>query len=322
MLVIRLAIMVSILALCGCHIDANGIASYPGLSASPSSPLGVIAMDAGLIADGDFATGAGTDNGPVLNAYIAASTTGEIIIPAGCYKIATRVDIPSGFTVTGAGMWTTKLFCPTAYASDVIRLNGTGGAPTRLSNLSVLGQLGGAFGAIGIRSNANGTYMDHIWVNGVGAGIVIAGTDTFLSSFAIELCITGLSISTTDVNVTHGTLYGNADGCSIDNSGHGMSGPVVISGIRANASTMTGFNISNSNNVILDGCACTHPNAGAFQTAGFQLLGANDTVTLNACIGHLGGTPSTTASAIVISQSSSHVLVNACQFRGWLSGNN
>lgn len=282
----------------------------------------------GAVADGNKATGAGTDNGPAFNRCISARTHSATVsscvrVGPGVFRVGTRIDIPEGVSVLGSGPWSTYLVCLSAYASDIVRFNGVGGPPARFSGFSVNAQVGGAFAATGIRVASNGTFIDSVWVNGLGTGMAftVAATDCFLSNFAIELCTTGLSIASTDVNVTHGTLFGNGDGCSIDNSAGGISGPVILSQVRCNLSTSNGFNVSNSKNVIFQACAAVHPNSGAFNTSGFNLQGSNDGIQINDCIAHLGSTPhSATADGIIIAGTSTNVIVNGGQFRGWRDG--
>lgn len=328
MLVVRVATLAAfVVAFAGCQIDAKSVMSYPGLSASASSEPVAMALDSGMVANGDAVAGTGTDNGPALqaalNAIIPDATHGHsVTIGPGVFLIATRVDIPSGVSLIGSGQWSTRLICPSAHVGDVLRLNGVGGAPTRLSSLSVCSQVGGAWGATGVNIAANGCFVDNVWVNGFGVGVRFnssGATDSFLHTFAIELCTTGLSIGTTDINISHGTLYGCANGCAIDNS-MASSGPVLLSGIRATACTQNGFIIDNSRNVSLSQCSSAHVNSGAFSSSGFSAGGTSDGIQFTGCTAVLGGTPSTTATGLRITDSATNISVMGGQFRGWNRG--
>lgn len=315
------------LSLAGCHVDANGVMSYPGLSASIASEPVARSLVPGMVADGDAVTGTGTDNGPALqaalNAIIPDAThSHSVTIGPGVFIIATRVDIPSGVSLVGAGQWATRLICPNAHVGEVLRLNGVGGIPARVSGLAVCSQVGGAWNAVGINIAANGCFIDNVWVNGFGCGVLFnasGATDSFLHSFAIEHCTTGLSIGTTDINVSHGTLYSCANGCAVDN-GMAVSGPVLISGVRATTCWQNGFVIDNSRNVSLSNCSAAHNNAGAFSSAGFSVGGTSDGVQFTGCTAVIGGQPSATGIGMRIADYATNVSVIGGQFRGWNRG--
>lgn len=283
-------------------------------------------MDFGAVADGNYTTGSGTDNGPAFAAAIASKTPSAtvsiaVFVPAGVFRIGTRVDIPSGYSFVGAGSWATYLFCASAYASDVIRFNGTGGQPSTLSNMSINAQVGGAFSATGINALANGTFINNVWVNGFGTGIVLASSDQFLSEFAVELCTTGITVTSNDVNVCNGTVYGNSDGLVVNNGGATAAGKVLVTNVRATEGTLSGFVVTNGKNVMLSNCAATHVNAGRFSVAGFLVNGTSNNVCITGCTAELGSV-STTAYGVSIAGSSNFVSVVGGFYKGWLDGIN
>ena len=283
----------------------------------------VSVKDFGAVADGDFATGAGTNNSAAFQSAINSLTSPlnggkALYIPAGVYKLASQITIPSGVSVVGDGPWNSIVFCPNAFANTggLIRLNGAGGPPTSVSGLGILAQTGGASG-YGLVSVANGVLLDWLWVNGFAVGIQLSQTDNFLTNFASELNTTNLYITETDVNVSNGTVYGGTNGVTVANSSSVGNGRVHLVGVRATTCTQNGFYLGPAKYVDVTGCSASHVNNGAFSASGITVNTSTD-VSIVGFNGSLG-TTSTTSTGIKI-VASTRVSVNGGQVRGFLDG--
>jgi parallel beta-helix repeat protein len=283
----------------------------------------VSVKDFGAVGDGNFATGAGTDNTAAFQAAINSLTSPgnggrSLYVPAGVYKLSSQVTVPSGVSIFGDGPWSSIVFCPLAFTNTggLIRLNGTGGPPTSVKGLGILAQTGGAAG-YGLVSVANGVLLDSLWVNGFGVGIQLSQTDNFLTNFASELNTTNLYITESDVNVSHGTVYGGTNGVTVANSTAVSSGRVTLTGVRATSCAQNGFYFGPAKHVSVIGCSAYHDNAGAFTVSGLTVDTSNDVI-INGFSGMLGST-STTSRGIKIT-ASSRVAVNGSQLRGFVDG--
>jgi hypothetical protein len=283
----------------------------------------VSVKDFGVVADGNFTTGAGTDNTvafqTAINSLASPGNGGKsLYVPAGVYKIASQLTVPSGLSIIGDGPWNSILFCPTAFSNTggLVRLNGTGGPPTSISGLGILAQTGGATG-YGLVAVANGVFLDSLWVNGFGVGIQLSQTDNFLTNFASELNTTNVYITESDVNVSHGTVYGGANGVIVANSTAVSSGRVTLTGIRATSCAQNGYYFGPAKHVSVIGCSAYHDNAGLFTSSGLTVDTSNDVI-INGFSGMLGSTSTTSTGIKVIA--SSRVTVNGSQLRGFIDG--
>ena len=281
-------------------------------------------QDYGAVADGNFATGAGTDNLAAFNLAIATLATsggGVLRIPAGIYKLSAQLQVPSGISILGEGPWATILFCPTAFsdATGLVRVNGSGGYPTRLSSFAILAQTGGCTGN-GLVSVKNGTFMDNLWVNGFGIGVTISQTDNFLDSFAVELCTTNIYITQSDVNISNGTVYQGAVGMLIANNSAVGNGRVHVSNIRATQQQQNGFTVSTGKQVMFEGCSASSDSAASFLTSAAILVDTSTDIVINGFSAKIGGTPSTTGTGIKFIGGSSDCVVNGSKLTGFVDG--
>lgn len=279
--------------------------------------------DFGAVADGNFATGAGTDNTAAFQAAINSLTSPlsggkALYVPAGVYKLVSQITIPSGLAVFGDGMWNSILFCPTAFSNTggLVRCNGAGGPPTIISRLGILAQTGGATGN-GLVTVANGTFMDTLWVNGFTAGITIGSTDCFLSNFAAELNTTNVYITESDINVSHGTVYGGVQGVVANNGASGGNGRVHLSNVRASSCDQVGFYIGTSKNVTIADCSASHPNNGKLTVAGIKIESSSD-VSVAGFNAALGST--STTSQGIYALNSTRVSISSSTATGFLDG--
>ena len=284
----------------------------------------VSVKDFGAVADGDFATGAGTDNTAAFQAAINSLTSPgnggrALYVPAGVYKLVSQITVPSGLSIIGDGMWNSVLFCPNAFANTggLVRLNGTGGPPTIISKLGILAQVGGAFSGYGLVSVANGVFIDTVWVNGFGVGIQLSSSDNFLTNFAAELSTTNILITESDVNVSHGTVYDGAQGIAIANNASGGNGKVHISNVRATACSQTGFYAGPAKNIVFADCSASHVNSGRLTVAGIKIESSTD-VSIAGFNGALGSAAGTASGVYVLD--CSRVSVTSSTFVNFFDG--
>jgi hypothetical protein len=279
----------------------------------------------GMVPDGNFATGSGTNNTTAMQQAVNALATaggGALFIPPGIYLLNTQVTIPSGVSVFGAGKWSTILFCPNGFSdtTGLIAVNGTGGYPTCIHGLAILAQTNGA-GGCGLVSTKNGFFLSDIWVNGFTShvGVVLNQTDNFLSDFVIELCLYGLQCLQVHQTIANGTFYGNqASGCVVDNSGAAENGRVTFTNVRSSADVQSGFLVSGGKRVTFDACSCTNTDATKYTTAGLQVDSSNDVI-VTGFAGYLG-TTSSAAAGILLSGGSTNILVSASTCTNWQDG--
>jgi hypothetical protein len=275
-----------------------------------------------LVNDGNYFTGAGTDNTPILQAEInklAVDGGTCLVIPQGIYKLSSQVTVPSGVSIIGQGKWSTILFAPNAFANNggLIRINGTGGFPTNLSGVAVLAQVGGAAGA-GIVSVKNGVFIRDVWVNGFTSycGIILSQTDNFLSDFAVEICAFGIYVTESDVNISNGTVYDCLQhGVLVSNNATVGAGAVHVDNVRATQCPQAGMTVSTGKNVIFTNCSAAHNNSGQFVNAGIYILSSSN-VTVNSFHGNLLNAPSTTGIGIRV-EVSNDVNITASNLSGW-----
>lgn len=281
--------------------------------------------DAGLIADGNYATGAGTDNSALLQAAInlLATTGGGVLVDdGGIYKLSSQVVWPDGVSFIGSGKWSTIFFCPTAFANTngLWRISGSNGFPTCHQGFSLLAQTGGS-GGYGLVSVKNGVFIDDIWVNGflTGSGIKLSNTDNFLSNFASEQSQQGVEITESSVNVQHGTVYECTQGVLVNNNASVETGRVTLTSIRASSCPQSGFVVSSGKNVTMNSCSASHINNGRFSVAGVRCVSATN-VLIDGFSGNIGGTASTTADCISIDSASIGVEISNPEIIGWRDG--
>ena len=291
----------------------------------------------GDVADGNYSTGTGTDNGPIfqkalgtcgLRATQFTTAPNRLLTLSGVYKVLTPVSVGDNINWLGRGKFATVLYAPTAFANTagLIQINGPGSYPTRFSGFAVGGQVGGA-GGVGILSSKNACFMDDLWVTAFTSnpGIIISSTDNFLSQFSVELCAYGVQVTSSDVNITDGTLYQNTlDGIFVGNdSGPGETDPgrVTIENVRDFEAGNAAFAVVAGIHVTFTSCHAASLINGKYSTAAFQLLEATDVV-LNGCTAS-NATGASTAPGIFIESGSGgcfDIVVNGCRASGFYDG--
>lgn len=293
----------------------------------------LIAQWFGVVADGDYSAGTGTDNNPstssppgplqqlmltaLQRSAQTATNTGanEVYIPGGIYKMSAPVQIGDGISVRGAGKYATVLFVPTGSgsASGSWQVNGAGTVPSTLRSMALIGQVGGANGS-GLVSTKNGSFFYDLWVAGFTqasqSGVILNQTDNYLSDSIIEVNQIGVTIKQSDITVSNCKTYQNSVcGYNVTDAAEGDIGRVLLDHCESFQDTQQGFLInSNSRHVSLNSCHCAAPNAASYTTAAFQI--DSDTsvgdITLANCTGNLGA-QSTVGVGILVSGSSANV---------------
>jgi hypothetical protein len=283
----------------------------------------------GAKADGNYSTGAGTDNTASFQAAInVLNTSGgaALHVPAGIYKLASQITLPSGVSLIGAGKWSSILFCPSAFSNNagLIAINGTGGYPTEFKGFGVLAQTGGA-GGDGIHCTKNGVFISDVWVNGFGVNnIYLGSTDVFLFDFASEQGTHGVVIDSPHVNVSNGTTYQNTQyGVTIThNAVTNQNGPVHVSNVRDTEASYCGFFISGDQHVFLDQCSSySHDNTkyNGDVSSGFYITNSTN-VELNGCNAIINSGQQTTGYGVQVANNSAVVKINGGTFQGWNDG--
>ena len=163
-------------------VDLENIA--PPLSPPPSS---IAITDARCGASGDGQT----DDTAALRKCIAlaAQEAKTVWLPAGVFKIAGDIDLPSNATIQGAGMWHTTLLGDAAQytnAAKRVRLNGKG-SNIHLADFAIIGKLNyrndsepndGLGESFGLDSRISRIWVEHtktgVWVNNC-SNLVVEG---------------------------------------------------------------------------------------------------------------------------------------------------
>jgi hypothetical protein len=241
------------------------------------------------------ATPNGTDSGLGINKAIVAANNGgtrfgNIKFNSGVYLIETPViSTLSGIVMEGAGKYNTILICKTAFTGSVVTLAGSAGPPNVFRGFGVIGAVGGAFGALGIDVQVNGSFVSDIWSSGFATAVTLSSTDQLLSDFAIELNINAINCTSSNILISNGIVYNNqAAGVLIDNSATLEPGAITISNVKSTQDAQVGFLLANAKNVILDSCSVSHINAGSYTIAGFKIEGTANNIQLNGCLANLG----------------------------------
>lgn len=286
----------------------------------------VSVKDFGAVADGVYSTGAGTNNTAAFQAAIDSLTSPlvggkSLYVPAGIYKLASAITIPSGISVIGDGPWSSILFAPTAFSntSGLVQINGAGNSPTRWDGVSVLAQTGGCTG-YGLVSTANGVLIRNIWCSGYVVGVVLgAQTGMLLSDAFIELNTTNLLIQGSDIQVSDVEVYEGQNGVTISNNAFTAgNGRVTLTNVQAASTVQNGFSVSNAKNVALIGCSAAHVNNGRYSNSGL-LIDTSTDVTISGFDAQIGSTASTTSTGIKVI-ASTRVSIVGGSTRGFLDG--
>jgi len=179
------------------------------------------------ITDAPFGAGGKgvTDDTAALRKCIAAAKSGgkAVWLPAGVFKIAGDIEVPSNVTIQGAGMWHTTLVGDEnlyTNANKRIRFNGKGGN-IHISDFAIIGKLNyrsdsepnDSFGeSFGTNSTISRVWVEHTktgaWVNN-SSNLVVEGC-RFRNTIAdgVNFCV-GMRSST----IRNCTTRGTGDDC-------------------------------------------------------------------------------------------------------------
>lgn len=254
----------------------------------------------GASADSSFsATPTGTDSGIGINKAInlanSSASFRTVNFTAGVYLIETPIVSPvSGISINGAGKFVTALICKTTFVGNVMTVTGAGGPPSTLKGFSITSAVGGAFSANGLVVSTNGAFISDIWVSGFAIGVTLSHSDQFFFDFAVELCTTGVYCTSSNVNISNGTIYGCQFGLSMANIPITDIGPVIVTNLRVNEGVQIGILVSDSHNVVFSACSVSNFNSTTYSIAGFLVNNNSSRVIFDACVARLG-TPKTSS---------------------------
>jgi hypothetical protein len=207
------------------QVDTNDTASFydidlvdlENVSAVITQPVGSVSVKTdGAVGDGV------TDDTSAIQNCISANTS--IYFPPGNYLVTGLINIPSGRTIQGAGMWyTTLVGSPALYnqVSKRVTVNG-GGSNIHISDFAILGKLNyrndnespndGLDGVFG-----TGSTISRIWVEHTKTGAWIANSQ----GLVIDSCRfrdtiadgCNLTVGMRSCTVTNCTTRGTGDDC-------------------------------------------------------------------------------------------------------------
>ena len=296
---------------------------FNGASGAVAGTFGNVALWAdwfGAIPDSSIsATPTGTDSGiPINKAILAATNTGAkkgvVLLNSGVYLIATGiVSNYAGIVIQGTGKYNTNFTCSSGFTGYVMTMAGAGGPPNNVKGIGFVSAVGGSYSGGGLDVFANGTFTSDIWVSGFAVGMLIRNTDCFLTDFAIELNLTGLKITSPNVNVSHGTTYANqAFGVLVADVLTNEPGAVTLSGIRSTSEPATGFNVTNSSYVIFNACSAASNVNTDYTVSGFLVDGTSTNIQINNCTAVLK-VQSTTGIGFKINGAPGNIAITNCR---------
>jgi len=284
----------------------------------------VSVLDFGAVADGNTATGTGTDNTTFFqNAINSLGSIGSLYIPAGVYKVSSQITVPSGITILGAGPYVAIIFCPNAFNSDgLIKFNGSGGPPTTIQNVAILAQNGGAgTSSIGLNMAANGSLGSNLWIGGFATQCTLNSSSVFLYDSVMDEGISssaGVTVNYNNTVVSNVEIYYNYQGLVVQNIS-GNSGTVSINNIQVIQCPYTAFAISSASNVQLTNCAIVS-SINSFSYAGLYIVNSTNIDVTN-LLGTLV-TKQTTGNGGVYIYNSSYVNITSSQLTNFYNGIN
>ena len=252
----------------------------------------VSVMDFGAVADGNDATGAGTNNSTAFNLAIATlGSGGSLYIPAGVYKLNTQVSVPENFAIIGSGPWTTRLFAPTAFNGDgIIKLAPVGGNPASIRDLAIVGQVGGCgANSICLNLNGNGSIGTNVWIAGMKTGVRLGSTSCFLYNSVIDSGMAsgvGIQIDSYDTIVSNVQIYSNYIGVSVSSVAYADT-TVTLSNIQCVQCAYRGFSISSSSNIQIDNCSVGDVTGSVSFTNGGIVIDTSSNVNISNFIGKI-----------------------------------
>jgi len=198
-----------------CIIDLVDLEKISAPLAAPTNSLSITDIRFGAVGDGE------TDATEALKKCIAAARneSKSVWVPAGDFKLAGDVEVPSGMTIQGAGMWHTTFIGDPAQYGDThkrIRFNGAG-SDIHLADFAIVGRLNyrkdtepndGIGGWLGENSTIARLWIEHtktgMWLVN-SSNLVVEGCrvrDTMADG--VNFCV-GMSHSTITNCTTRGT---------------------------------------------------------------------------------------------------------------------
>ena len=202
-----------------CIIDCVDLENIAPPLTAPSNAVSVTDPRFGARGDGEA-----DDTAAIRKCIAVASREAKAVwLPAGAFKVTGDLDLPSGLTIQGAGMWHTTLVGDAAQYADSgkrVRLNGTGSG-IHLSDFAIVGRLnyrndsepndgiGGSFGA--------DSAIARVWIEHTKTGVWVTNS----THLAVEGCRfrntiadgVNLCVGMRDSTIQNCTARGTGDDC-------------------------------------------------------------------------------------------------------------
>jgi beta-glucanase (GH16 family) len=208
--------------------DGDDSASFYGVDlVDLENDLSTITQPANSLSVASYgadASGASDSTTALVNCISAANTQSKSVwVPAGTYNITNSINLPTGTTIQGAGIWnTTFVGDPALYGNSSRRVTFNGnGSKIHLADFAIVGRLtyrndsepnDGVGGSYGTGSTISRIWVEHTktgaWIVN-SSGLIIDGCrfrDTIADG--VNLCV-----GMTNCMVTNCTARGTGDDC-------------------------------------------------------------------------------------------------------------
>ena len=301
----------------------------------------IIASWFGLVADGT-PIGAGTDNAPSLIKAIAiannygASPGGwrRVLLPAGYYAVASRIDVPSGVRLVGAGAYATNIYPSAGFndANGVIRTieGGHGQPPGGLYGFALSGNAFVVGTTPGIQLVANASTISEVWIGGFAyTHLKCQSTNQIVDRVVVDNGLTvansvGIEVVSPGVQISNCCVYGQQTGLSIHDipSNYGRV-PVQVSQVFVCNPTLGGYGLivanTNAMPVRVSGLTVQDDTTTGYSAGPVVLSAAENTYLHNVHV-EFPSAATNGQKAFVISGTSTDVVLSDCGSKNCYAG--
>lgn len=303
--------------------------AYPAGTAGAKLRESISVLDFGAVADGNAATGAGTDNLAAFQAALAYAVANRlsVYVPAGVYILSGQLQVPTNVRLHGAGMYCSILIAKNTFTtgSGLVYCNGVGGPPTIVEHLAILGQTstGAGTGSCGINAAANAVVLQHLWVGGFTNPFQFSGTDGIGFDLWADVPLAsgyGFVVSNGGNTLSDIVSFNSYTGIYIDSTGYwSTSEPdigVTIDGADIIQSGYSGITMVNALNTTISNTRIHSPTSTGKFTRDMITVTDGANITLNNVQGTFGNSISTTCAGIRQTGTTQNLKVQGCSMVG------